>query len=485
MTPAVIVWVLLLIGVAALWPTLSELARIWQTMFDYRHGYLVAGVAIIWLLKLRRQIDVCPVRPTPIALPALAAAIGMWVVAYRGNSELLQQLLAPLILQLVVLAAMGPQVLLRVAGPLMYLYFAVPIWEHFVPVLQGLTTVVVETLLGFLGVPVVVEGNNVTIPAGRFIIAEGCSGKRYLVIALALATLAGFMQGLRVRPMLWLIGSAVAMALVVNWVRVAVIIYAGHATGMQHYLVANEHETFGYLMFVPLLSGIIYIAHRLGRNEPARRDTAEPGESPAQAVPAGWAWPLALLCVPIGVTATASSIDRLDVPMGKLPILTGAWQGPLPANEDWQPQFTNPAGERRAAYATDANTVEIYVNVYGAQSPGRELVFYKNSVIPSDRWSLIQRLPRRDGTPPMVIAADSTGARWIIAHTYRVGARLTSVPVLAQLYYGAYAVWRPAPAGALAMAAPCLPDCDAAIERVSGFWRDNAEVFATLIPHQL
>jgi transmembrane exosortase EpsH len=48
-----------------------------------------------------------------------------------------------------------------------------------------------------MGVPTQVEGHHVTIPSGHFSIVEGCSGKRYLMISLAFATLAAAIEQLR------------------------------------------------------------------------------------------------------------------------------------------------------------------------------------------------------------------------------------------------------------------------------------------------
>jgi hypothetical protein len=127
----------------------------------------------------------------------------------------------------------------------------------------------------------------------------------------------------------------------------------------------------------------------------------------------------------------------------------------------------------------------VYVNVYGAQRQGQELIFVDNSVVPSGEWSTRGLSSSIDGPLAMVVARHATGSRWVIGQTYRVGGTITSTPALVQLYYGARAIWRPVPAGTVALASECIPDCGAAAERVLGFWRDKGQALAALIPTRL
>ncbi|MGH8178804.1 MAG: exosortase C-terminal domain/associated protein EpsI [Steroidobacter sp.] len=478
------VWALLVLGVAALWPTLSALGRIWLTVADYQHGFAIAAISAVWLFRVHGRIDAADVRATPLALPALGLAIFVWMIAYRANSELMQQLIAPIILLLAMFAAFGLQVARRVAAPLAYLYFAIPLWEHFVPLLQWLTTHVAEAVLGFMSVPTQVEGNNVTIPAGQFSIIEGCSGKRYFVIGLAFAVLAGVAQRVRGRRMFMLLAAAAATALVTNWLRVVIVIYAGHVSNMQHYLVATEHKSLGYLLFAPMLLVISLVARRLG-DDSAIDATRAVSASRGARVGAGWITPAILLVAPVLVWALPMSADEIKPVLRPLPIMTGAWQGPLPPGAEWRPEFVAPADESRASYLGGPHRIEVYLNSYGAQAPGRELIYHRNSVAPANWWTMIRWMPRTGSAPPAVIAVNQIGARWVIAHQYVVAGRVTSEAALAQLYYGINAVFRPAPGGVIAVATPCIPDCDAAADRLNNFWTDNGVLFADMIPRTL
>lgn len=483
LTPSRAVWLVLGVCIAGLWPTAVSLARIWREMFDYHHGFVIAAIAIGWLWRIRREIDACSVRPARAALPAVAISLLLWAIGYRGNSELMQQILLPVIVILAVCAAAGWQVGRRVAAPIAYLYFAIPLWEQLLPFLQALTTAVAESVLGLMGVPTQVEGHHVTIPSGHFSIIEGCSGKRYLVIALAFAALAAAIERLRWRRTLVLLAVAAGLALLTNWLRVVTVIYVGHVTQMQHYLVAHEHKSFGYALFIPLLLGILWIARRIGSGQ-----TGEPSQQAAaverRSWRADWVIVIGLAALPILVWARAPHEEPV-ARLAAMPIATGAWQGPLPAAGPWQPRFVNPAEERRAAYGMGGQRIELYLNVYGVQTQGHELVFHRNSIAPIDRFTLIRRLPARAATPRAEIVAEGSGTRWVVTQTYKVGGWVTASPGVAQLYYGLHALVRPVPAGTLAVASRCDADCNSAERAIDEFWREHSGELVALIPDRL
>jgi exosortase A len=483
LTPSRAVWPLLGIGVVGLWPTFASLARIWRDMFDYHHGILIAGVALIWLWRIRREIDACSVRPVRAALPLVAIALLLWAIAYRANSELMQQMLLPIIPVLAIYAAAGPQVCRRVAAPIAYLYLAIPLWEQLLPYLQWLTTTVAESVLGAMGVPTQVEGHHVTIPSGHFSIVEGCSGKRYLVMALAFSALSAAIEGLRWRRTLVLLVVAIGLALLTNWLRVVTVIYVGHVTQMQNYLVANEHKSFGYALFIPLVLAILWFSRRIRRGQADGPVSQAAPEVERRSRPADWAIVMALVALPILVWARAPEHDA-GAHLAAMPIATGTWQGPLPAAAGWQPRFVNPSEERRAAYAVDGQRIEVYLNVYDVQTQGRELVFHRNSVAPIDRFTLIRRVPARSATPPAEVVAESGGTRWVVTHTYEVGGWVTASPGLAQLYYGLHAIVRPVPAGTLAVAVRCDADCKSAEQAIDEFWREHSGELVALIPNR-
>lgn len=476
----------LALAAIALWPTMLSLVRIWGEMADYSHGYIAAVVVVVWLAQLRRKLELIVPRTSWIALSALAVALAAWLIAYRGNSELLQQLLLPLILFLAVMAAAGLRVATLVAVPLAYLYFAIPIWEYAVPFLQKLTAAAAERALAVLNVPASFAGPEVTIPNGKFTITEDCAGKRYLLVGLASAALSGVVQQLPTRRMLVLLAGAAALSLLANWLRVATIIYVGFITDMQHYLIAVEHVTFGWFVFLPFLASIFFLSWRLSRRGAAVTADVVVGSS-AQA-PGSRIVRLqtaALLFVTLlagtGTPASTSSQATLDA----LPILTGAWQGPFPSS-GWQPTFTAALDQRQAAYVLGGRAVHVYVNLYESQRQGRELVHYRNSIL-GVGWSetgstFVSQLDGAPAAAKLSVVRDESGHAWVLTGFYNVDGLLIATPLMAQLAYGARALLRPVPSGVIALASPCQGDCAAAAKSVRALWRDTHSQLAGMLP---
>jgi exosortase len=463
LSPIAMIYGVLFLSALTLWPSVYSLARFWHDVPDYNHGMLLAPVIAVWPFFLRRELAAYTPAPQPWALPFLAAALFVWVVAFRGNSELGQQLLLPPVLWLAVCVVCGHALALRVAAPLAWLYFAIPIWEYLVPLLQLMTVAVTEAILKLLDIPAVIDGFRVTLPSGSFHVAEGCSGRRYFVVTLTVASLGGVIARLPPRRLMLLIASAIAMALVANWVRVLLIVLAGHVTHMQHYWVTVEHNSLGWIIFALLVVAIGLLVHRLSSPVLATPPVREVSSARASADVGVWkvAAPAAviLLLLATHVLRSLDGAPASNARLGDWPVLASQWQGPLPANAAWVPHYVGPSQEARAAYRSGSTTIEVYVNLYAQQAPGAELIFYQNTL-----------------EPP-------AGARWIVESEYRIGGLVTARDPVAQLLYGVRSLTRPVPSGVLAFAVRCDDgDCDAASHALADFKNHYGRALLTLIP---
>ena len=465
LSPIVLIYGVLLLGVLTLWPSLQSLASYWHAVPDYSHGMLLAPIIVVWPFLIRRELAAYTPAPQPWALPLLCAALLCWLVAFKGNSALAQQLLVPPVLWLAVCAVCGRPIALRLAVPFAWIYFAIPVWEYLVPLLQLMTVTVTQAILRLLDIPAVVDGFHVTLPTGSFQIAEGCSGRRYFVMTLTVASLAGVIARLPGRRFVLLMVSAVFMALVANWLRVLIIILAGHLTHMQHYWVTVEHASLGWIIFVVLVAGLGLLVRRLSAPVLSTAETAARAATPASAASAAGVWkataPAAVILLLLA-TLLLRSLDAAPASsprLGDWPVLASHWQGPLPATSAWVPHYVGTSQEARAAYRSGAATVEVYVNLYARQAPGAELVFYQNTV------------------------AAPAGERWVVESQFRVGGHVTQREPVAQLLYGVRSLTRPVPSGVLAFAARCGDgDCDAARRALADFKNQYSRALLTLIP---
>lgn len=487
--PAVVV--VAVIAVAALWPSAVSLWEIWVSVHDYQHGYIIAAVAVAWLVRVAWRERTRALQPALAGALLLAVLLFAWLVGHTANSQIAHQLLFPACLWAAVWAAAGWPLARRTAVPIAFLYFATPVWEYTLPVLQRLSVAATETALGWLGVHATVHEYTVTIPAGTFQIIEGCSGKRYFMVTLALATLSAAVNHLRGARAIGYFALCGALALLANWIRIVIVIYAGDRFGMQTYLVAVEHLTLGNVIFVVLLVTVFVIARGLSRR---RKDAATPATEPppARAIRPAWAvLPVAMLLATFSVTWARAAADTAGLPPGALPIATGDWQGPLPGVAAWSPHYVGTVGERRAAYesarAAEPGRVELYVNSYGAQQQGRELIQYANTLLAPGRWSRSwphETGPVGGGEPLAAFEARSADdSLWLLAYTFDVAGQRTSHEALAQLSYGLRSIRRPVPSGIVALAVRCNGNCDAARALVRAFWDDMSGAVLGMLPN--
>jgi EpsI family protein len=470
-----VVFTVLALAALALWPAVRALILYWRDVLDYRHGFLVAAAAIYCLYLARNRLNSAPLAPNAFASVGLAVALAAWLVLFRGNSDLGQQALLPVVLWLAVMAACGLRAATAVALPLLYLWFAIPVWDLAVPALQWITVKVVVSLLHVFGIPVEIAGTHVSIPAGTFEVAEACSGKRFLVVALAVAFLGGILEHLPAKRFIALLAASALLALLANWIRVLIVIVAGHLTNMQHYFVAVEHNSLGWVIFAVMMGCLLALVWWFARDAVVPTPAATTARS---RLTASALTPFALLLIPLVFTVqTPASPVFASSPT--LPLLLDKWQGPLPADTRWHPRFVGAEADLRAAYSSGQSRVETYVAIYAGQQPGRELVYYQNTLLAPDAWNTHAIV---SGDVVWMEASTSSGDRWLIAHRYKVGGHYTTSGAMAQVLYGLTSLARPAWGGVWAVASRCEADCSQARASIDAFMQAHGSEFLSLIP---
>lgn len=477
-------WLVLIAAAAAIWPTWSPLAATWHDMAGYSYGGYLVLFVFGWALLRTTDLPPPKTTPSPLAASVLLGAIGAWLIAYKAASAIGEQILAPIILWSSVWMACGLPIAERIAPPVFCLYFAIPVWELLLPWLQQTTVLVTETLLGWAGVPVHIEGVFVKIPEGTFEIVDGCAGKREFVAALAVGTLCAGSYELRPRHVLALMFIAAALALITNWLRVFTIIYAGHVSNMTSYLVAREHLSFGWLLFALLVTAVSLMGARFAAEDQLTRrakieqnshsySACEPILRPA--LPAT----VLLLCVPVlgvvyvrEVMPTLATRNSGTVPRLDLPAAQGIWSGPYAGDASWQPRFEGATAAARAAYDGPTGRVEVFLAQYEDARPGAKLISSANALIAAD-WMVVRQGPLSDSVGEDAEALwvrSPQGQKWLVSYLYRIGNVVTSSPILAQLAYGVLSWAGPVRSQIAAVAGRCPGTCESEAVSQIDYW---------------
>jgi exosortase len=237
-------------------PVLLKLGRDWQTNPTYSHGFVVPLVALFLLWRQRHEWRNTPTAPSAGGLLLLLAGLGLFVAGTLGAELFITRISLIGVLAGTIAYALGWNHLRLAAVPLAFLVFMIPlpsiVFDHAALSLQLVASRLGEQVLRTADVPVLRDGNLLTLANAQLEVNEACSGIRSMVALLMMTALTGYLF----EPTAWrrilLGGAAVPLALALNGVRIAV---TGLATSIYGPGAAADavHTVSGWLVFAAAL----------------------------------------------------------------------------------------------------------------------------------------------------------------------------------------------------------------------------------------
>jgi exosortase len=250
---------------------LRDLALTWWDDPNYSHGFLVP-VFSGWLIWQRRQaLLALEARGHWIGLPLLAAGVVALVLGDVGAEFFLMRSSLVVILAGLVLFHFGIATFRAVAFPLGFLMLMIPLPAIFqfaisLP-LQRFAAENAAGILELLGVPVLLDGNVITLSQITLGVTEACSGIRSLISLVALAIGWAYMSFSRTWAVVALTAAAVPITIAANAGRIVGTGLIGQWFGIE-YASGFFHEFSGWLVFVfavACLLGLSSVARLGGR----------------------------------------------------------------------------------------------------------------------------------------------------------------------------------------------------------------------------
>jgi exosortase len=244
-------------------PILYRMAVQWSTDEDMGHGFFVPIVAgfIAWQR-----------RGTLLSIPRESNGWGLALVifaafqALAGNlgAELFTARLAFVIALFGVILYLGGKAWVKaLLLPLALMLFMIPIpqiiYARLTLGLQILASQLGETLIGWMGIPVIRTGNLLELPSQTLDIVDACSGIRSLVSLLFLSQVYAYFAEKRTWMRWALLVATVPIAIAANGIRVAT---TGLLSEVNTKLARGAyHEMEGYIVFAVALVALL-ITHR-------------------------------------------------------------------------------------------------------------------------------------------------------------------------------------------------------------------------------
>lgn len=246
---------------------LGRLVAQWWHDPDFSHGFFVPVFSAFVLWQSRQRLKTVPLKPSWWGLPLIAFALCLLVLGVLGAELFLSRVSLLLLIAGLIVLFLGWQYFRAMLFPWTFLIFMIPIpaiiFNQITFPLQLLTSRIAASLLPLVGVPVLREGNIITLPAMSLEVAEACSGIRSLLSLATLALIYGYLLETRnwVRVLLAL--ASIPIAVAANSLRIL-------GTGLLvQYWDPDKAEGFfhafsGWLIFVVAL-GMLFLLHQFLR----------------------------------------------------------------------------------------------------------------------------------------------------------------------------------------------------------------------------
>ena len=426
--------------------TFRSLVSIWWRSETFAHGFLILPISLYLIWDERERFRGLTPSPNYRAL-ALLAVIGFgWLSCRLAGVLVLEQYFAVAAIPVAVWAVLGNAVMRQLAFPLGFLLLGVPVGEFLIPPLIDFTAAFTVAGLRLTGVPVLQEGNQLTLANSRWSVVEACSGLRYLIACVTLGILYAYLtyrswwkRGLCVL-------ASVIIPIIANGFRAYMIVMMGYLSDMK-LAVGVDHLIYGWVFFgvVVLLFFWVGSFFREDNVEPPERVVVE-GASQAIAghrfVVAGVAVVLVAAVWPAWAgRAENYAVQLPSTPSASLlPAAAGGWAPLHIPPTSWQPYYVGADAAAARTYERDGEWVGAHVACYAAQRQDAELVNSSNRlVLPND--SSWQRLSTTKRAVTLATGArevsesllDGRGPRLLVWKWYWIEGTSTVSPYHAKL----------------------------------------------------
>ncbi|NAW66218.1 exosortase A [Photobacterium halotolerans] len=416
------------------WPSLSNMVNVWAHSKTYEHCFLVVPICL-WLVWRERKA-ITPLRPSVswLAAALLAVSCFLWLLARAASIGLFEHITAIVSLQLLLWAVLGTAIIRRFWFPLLYLLFAVPFGESLVPRLQIITADLSVWLLNISQIPVYREGLYLTIPNGRFYVAEACSGIRFLMSSVALGTLFAYLQFTRVYKRTLFVAFSFIFPIIANGIRAYGIVIIGYFSNME-YAAGADHLVYGWLFFSVVILVIFFTASLF--SDPQASSVDLPQQPSAVSARQTWG---ALGMVALIFIATALWKQQLDQSQ---PLLsnrqTDAINPQSATLTEWGISF--PHAERSQRQSTADGKAELYTARYNIWQRDGELISSTNQLFNKDIWSVDNSqsvtLPAGIHAKSMTVS-NAKGSSMRVIYWYCVNGFCSSNPLAIKLMKASY-----------------------------------------------
>ena len=433
---------LLMIAVPLIfWPDAQTFINAWKNNSSYSHGFFIFPISLWLLYRQRHLISSTETATEPRVLVVLALALLLWFLSFIISVNITQHFALIALIPISIWVLFGRKLLIKVAFPIAFLFFMIPVGAILVPPLMEITADITVSLIELSGIPVYRDGLFFYLPTGNWSVIEACSGLNYLVASLTLGMLYAYLTYRSFTKRLLFVLSITLFALIANGLRAYGIVIIGHLSNMQ-YGTGGDHEFYGWLFYGFFVFWVFYLGN-IWADMPllvearSTENTVKPSQGGSSAILF-----VIIFAVMISVQLFAREtvhIDKtgVDTLSFQLPEEFCDWQYSPNLKLGWEPQIVGASIAKTQSYGLGNDLMQISMGYYPWQSQGAEAVGWGNRLVGSDRkkWTESGKTDLNIGdfsvTETEVYQQDRKILVW---NWYLVGNRNTPDPKIAKIY---------------------------------------------------
>ena len=252
--------------------TFAWLVYNWINNSYYSHGFLVPLISAFFLWRRRDAFARHNRESNALGLVALAISLVAFLIAQVWQAYHLSALALIVLLVGLALYFLGERGARRIAFPLAFLLFMIPIpfINRLSPARESFTATASTGAVGLLGIPAVNLGSQIELQNSSFVVGAACSGLNSMVALATLVVVFIYILEGSNRAKLVLLGLAIPIAIVANIFRVSALLVIAHLfgaeAGMKYF-----HDYSSPVLFLLAFALLILVSRLVGCSE-IRRD---------------------------------------------------------------------------------------------------------------------------------------------------------------------------------------------------------------------
>jgi exosortase D (VPLPA-CTERM-specific) len=391
---------------ADVWRSLDPLLGVWSQE-EYSHAWFILPLsALIFIQRLR---TVHSGGSSALGVPLALISVFVMLFAWATGSYTASIYAAVLGIIGFVWSSVGTEAMKTLAGPLVYLFFMVPlpaaIYISTSAEMQLLSSKLGLAFISLFHVPATLDGNIIILESARLEVAEACSGLRYLFPLVSFAFLTSMLVADRFWKKAIIVISSVPIAIILNAGRIAMIAVLLEWLGIDT-STGSAHAFEGFAVFflcIVLLFLEVWCLLKIGKPR-GRFVLSELLVLDRNGLQRLIAWPvtraslLAGIILLIGTGIVATLPVRTEVipqrqPLALFPMDFEGWHGTPQTLDSDSLNALGLTDYLLADYtreASDSGPVNFYIAYYASQRAGIH-AHSPQLCIPGGGWSIINQ----------------------------------------------------------------------------------------------